>query len=82
MLRIAIKSGTSGYMDYDHNDWVIAELPSTNIPSVGDKLIFGDNNDANYKDYLVTGVERTYNRQTATSPFAEWIMVYVVLLNS
>lgn len=70
MFYVSIKSGTSGWSDYDNCDKQIAKIPSDNIPSVGDTLgITGEY-------YLVREVKRVYNLPPVT--YGEWIYVYVV----
>lgn len=79
MFTVAIKSGTSGHIDYDNCDLIVAEIPSSNIPSKGDILNLGDKDNNFYKKYLVTEVKRTYNRATDKHDFREWIYVYVIV---
>lgn len=78
MFTVAIKSGTGGHADYDNNDKILAEIPSNNIPSVGDILEFGDKNNSNPSQYLVREVKRQYNRPNDKHEFGEWIRVYVI----
>ena len=70
MFYVNIKSGTSGWSDYDNCDKQIAEIPSDNIPSIGDTL------EIDSELYLVREVRRAYNLPPVT--FGEWIYVYVI----
>jgi hypothetical protein len=38
MYKVAFKNGIGTYYDEDGCDYIIAEVPSNNIPSVGDIL--------------------------------------------
>lgn len=78
MYTVAVKSGTNGYYDYDCCDEVIAEIPSNNIPRVGDVLEFGDSNNYNNKKYLVREVKYSINHKNEKHNFGEWIYVYVI----
>lgn len=78
MYTVAIKSGTNDYYDMDGCDWIIAEIPSTNIPHVEDILEFGDKENMNRKRYLVREVKRMYNFKNAKHEYGEWIYVYVI----
>lgn len=84
MFSVAIKSGTCGYFDHDNCDWIIAEIPSTNTPAIGDVLEFGnameldDEANTDRTKYKVTEVKRDYNHETPLRPFEEFIRVYVI----
>lgn len=78
MYKVAVKSGTNGYSNYDNCDMVLAEIPSDNIPRVGDTLKFGDKSNRNQKTYLVREVTRSFNHKNDTHEFGEWIYVYVI----
>jgi len=80
MFKVAIKSGTCGWHDYDNCDQVIIDIPSDNIPRVGEVL---EINDLDNKKYLVTEVKRVYliPNETSTYEFGEWIYVYVISVN-
>ena len=78
MFIVAVKSGTSGYSDYDGCDLILAEVPSKRIPVKGDTLEFGDENNREKKRYLVTDIHRAYNFKTEQHDFGEWIYVYVI----
>lgn len=78
MFTVAVKSGTNGYSDYDNCDLILAEIPSNNIPNVGDILEFGDKDNKKVKRYLVRAVKRFYNHQNEKHKFGEWIYVYVI----
>lgn len=72
MFELLIRSGTSGYYDYDCCDMQIATIPSSNIPSVGDIIELGQ------KRYLVREVNRSYVDIANKSEFREFISVYVI----
>lgn len=78
MFTVAVKSGTNGYSDYDNCDMILAEIPSDNIPRVGDILEFGDKNNGNQKRYLVREIKHIFNHKTDKCEFGEWIYVYVI----
>lgn len=78
MYTVALKSGTNGHGDYDNCDLIISEIPSNNIPRVGDILEFGDKDNRNHKTYLVREVKRTFNYKNDKHEFGEWIYVYVI----
>lgn len=78
MYQVAFKSGTGDYYDEDHCDFILADIPSNNIPNVDDILEFGDKDNKNYKQYLVREVKRTFNHENDKHKFGEWIKVYVV----
>lgn len=78
MFTVAIKSGTSGYANYDNCDLHVVEIPSNNIPQKGDILEFGDKENRNDKRYLVTEVKRIYNHKNEKHDFGEYIYVYVI----
>lgn len=75
MYKIAFKNGIGTYYDEDGCDCIVAEIPSDNIPRVGDILDL-ESNDENVsrKQYLVKEVKRVIN----LNPFGEWIYVYVI----
>ena len=70
MFKISIKSGTCGHSDCGNCDLIVAEVPSTNIPNVGDIV------EILCVKYLVSEVRRVYNLPPVT--FGEWIYVYVI----
>lgn len=72
MFTIAIKSGTSGWDDYDHCDKVITEIPSDNVPNVDDTISF------NGETYLVRSISRIYYMGKENKKFEEYIWVYVI----
>jgi len=77
MYEIALKSGTGRYYDPDGCDEVIAEVPSLNIPQVGDMIDLECKHEkVSRRTYLVREVKRSINIE----PFAEWIYVYVIEL--
>lgn len=78
MFTVAIKSGTSGHSDYDNCDKIVSVIPSSDIPSVGDTLSFGDKENRNPKNYLVREIKRMYNHENTVHKFSEWIYVYVI----
>lgn len=78
MFTVAVKSGTNGHSDYDNCDLLLGNIPSENIPSVGDILVFGDSENRNTKRYLVREVKRSYNHKNDKHEFGEWIYVYVI----
>lgn len=78
MYTVAVKSGTNGYSDYDNCDMVLAEIPSDNIPRVGDYIEFGDKENRDRKKYLVREVKRVINHKNEKHEFGEWIYVYVI----
>ncbi|WP_211747909.1 hypothetical protein [Paenibacillus sp. Marseille-Q4541] len=78
MFIVAVKSGTNGYYDYDNCDMVIAEIPSNNIPRIGEILEFGNAENRNRKQYLVREVKRVFNHKTDKQDFGEWTYVYVI----
>lgn len=78
MYQVMVKSGTNGYSDYDNCDMMLAEIPSNNVPNVGDTLEFGDKENRNIKRYLVREVRRTFNHENDKHEFGEWIYVYVI----
>lgn len=77
MFFVVVKSGTNGYEDYDNCHKLLKEIPSNNIPSIGDILQFDDKNGARTK-YLVREVKRSYNFKTKYQEFGEYIYVYVI----
>lgn len=78
MFKVAVKSGTNGHYDYDNCDLILSEIPSENIPNVGDILVFGDSANKNKEHYLVREVKRIYNHKNDKHEFGEWIYVYVI----
>lgn len=78
MIQVRVKSGTNGHIDYDNCDLFVADIPTNNIPAVGDILFFGDEENNSPEKYLVREVERSYNRPTDKLEFSEWITVYVI----
>lgn len=78
MYTVAVKSGTNGYSEYDNCDMKLAEIPSNNIPRVGDILEFGNNENRDKTRYLVREVKRTINHENDNHDFGEWIYVYVI----
>lgn len=77
MYTVAIKSGTNGHYDYDNCDMVIAEIPSNDIPRLGEILEFGDAENRKWEQYLVREVKRVFNHKNEKQDFSEWIYVYV-----
>lgn len=78
LFTVAVKSGTNGYYDHDDCDLVLAEIPSNNIPSVGDILEFANKDSRKQERYLVREVKRNYVLKNDNSAFGEWIRVYVI----
>lgn len=73
-----MRSGTGGYYDPEDKDAFIAEVPSENLPSVGDILYIGDDENLNLIPYLVREVKREYALPTERTDFGEWFTVYVI----
>lgn len=62
-FTVLIKSGTCGYFDYDGIDYLVGEVPSDNIPSIGEYLTLQDarkDTKFSYTKYLVTEIHREY----------------------
>lgn len=78
MYQVAVKSGTNDYYDLNNCDRILVEIPSDNIPRVGDILEFGDADNHFMKKYLVREVKRTFNHKNEDHEFGEWITVYVI----
>lgn len=78
MYSVKIKSGTSGYYRTNGEDWHIANVPSDNIPCVGDILDLKDEGMNPQKSYLVKEVRRVLQLKTSITEFGEAINVYVV----
>lgn len=78
MFKVAIKSETCGWQDYDNCDRTIADISSDNIPRVGE--IFNIHNKLGDKNYLVTEIKRIYliPDEFSQYKFEEWTYVYVV----
>lgn len=78
LFTVAVKSGTNGHHDFDGCDMTLAVIPSSNVPSVGDIITFGNKENRNVKNYLVREVKRMYNQKNDIHEFSEWIYVYVI----
>jgi len=78
MFTVNMKSGTGGYYDPENRDAFIAEVPSENIPAVGDILYLGDEDNLNLIPYLVREVRREYQLPNDRVGFGEWFSVYVI----
>jgi|GEM_PF-5878244 len=78
MFYVMVKSGTNGYSDYDNCDLLLTEIPSSNIPRIGEILEFGDKENFTRKKYLVREIKRSYNFKTDKHEYGEWTYVYVI----
>ena len=87
MYHVLIKSGTSGYYDYDGCDMSVAEIENNNIPNVGDILeidrvnLVGEEKHLDVNNYLVREVRRIISIDNINNKQNEWIKVYVIKIS-
>jgi hypothetical protein len=77
MYKVAKKSGSNGYSDYDNCDCVLGEVPSNDIPRVGDIIDIDFGTGKGRRKLLVREIKRSINLPIEKYPFGEWIYVYV-----
>ena len=78
MYSVAFKNGMGSYYDEGGCDSVIAEIPSPNIPRIGDILeLQCKGNKLDASQYLVREVKRILNVEPF-EPFEERVYVYVI----
>ena len=78
MYTVNVKSGTNGHYDYDNCDLRLAEVPSNNIPRVGDILNLVPDGKEFPSDYLVREVKFVLVNGGQHRDFGEYIKVYVI----
>lgn len=78
MYCLAIKSGTSNWYDDDYCDKIIAKVPSSMIPEIGEHIeIYHHSENKGLEKYLVNEIKRCITI-SENNEYNEYVYVYII----